>query len=360
MKASIFRRNSAWVTAYITKHPDATLTTIAKAANNAGYPLARDSIADLKASAIKREAAKVAASPSVIPNAPLRPVMCVRCGGVGHWASACTVPNSANGVEVLNPPGGPALIAFPIPDPAGPRMAVRSLEAIEAAQRQLESERTAAIVASTEADKRELADMEREVRERAEAAKAAAAHVQSVVAEIEREAAKPAPKPTPAPAPKRKSNTLMRRARLNELLDADPSMPPQAAQVKLWEEFGIALGIGYIVETCAAAREIAGLPPLRTIAKHTKTQPGSPRAVEADDPNVVDEEALVEAETRQAVRVGQLATPTNPDEEVASLARLAGDLMRAHGISDLRLVVVAGEADWEFSFTKTNRGSTKV
>jgi hypothetical protein len=49
-----------------------------------------------------------------------------------------------------------------------------------------------------------------------------------------------------------------------------------------------------------------------------------------------------------------------PEEEFAWLARQANDIMRAHGLTELSLVVENGRAKWKYQVVKSAQGEISL
>lgn len=171
--------------------------------------------------------------------------------------------------------------------------------------------------------------------------------VEAVAEEHKTERAPEAPKLPP----KRRTAAMVaeRRQFLNQLLDDDPGIDPVVALGRLREKFGSGLSNTYVYETCRIAREIHGLPTVaRRNDEHGRTYGGR-------DPLPTFE---TEAEEEEFA--------STPEEDLAWLARQAGDIMRQHNLVGVTLTMsvapVTGErsAEWEFEVApRTGRGTLK-
>lgn len=146
-----------------------------------------------------------------------------------------------------------------------------------------------------------------------------------------------------APNPEARRRTtagmMLRRQRLNELLDENPGADPAALMGRIREEFGVGLAWDYVYDTCRVAREMHGLPRIPEYGPH-----GVPRTVDGS-PQPLPKFAAEEGEYAET-----------PEEEFTWLARQANDIMRAHGLTELSLVVENGRAKWRYQVVKKAEG----
>lgn len=175
---------------------------------------------------------------------------------------------------------------------------------------------------------------------------------------MEENTSAPTPEPTPVPPPivapppiisaRKKmatANMMIRRQYLNELLDKDPGADPRKMVLAVKEKFGIGLDIHYVYATCRVAREVHNLP----------------RIPEREDPNgreFVKREPL--PTYGGATDDDEEEYANNPDDECLWLAKQAGDVMRAHGLTELRLTVEGGKAHWSYTVMRTGKGEVDL
>lgn len=194
-----------------------------------------------------------------------------------------------------------------------------------------------------------------QVNEQQEALEQEQANMTALAAEVGRvetvaEEHKGAPE-APKPPPKRRTAAMVaeRRQFLNQLLDDDPGIDPVVALGRLREKFGSGLSNTYVYETCRIAREIHGLPTVaRRNDEHGRIYGGREPLPTFEAPEGEEEFA------------------STPEEDLAWLARQAGDIMRQHNLVGVTLTMsvapVTGErsAEWEFEVApRTGRGTLK-
>lgn len=130
---------------------------------------------------------------------------------------------------------------------------------------------------------------------------------------------------------------MMRRQYVNELLDTDPGLDPTIILGKVKEKFGMGTHWAYVYDTCRVARELHGLPQIQEYEGKKTPHTGGAREALPTFPGApanADEEQDQFGET--------------PEEECKWLARQAGDIMRVHGLVELKLTIENGLAKWTY------------
>lgn len=266
-----------WARNYLVAHPDSSVDEIARAADAEGVPLAKE-----LASQVRRDfrlARVFTPATNLTPAAPSLEARCERCGQQGHWISQCPV--------IVEPP---------------PSVPVQTyVEEVEPEEALPVEEEKAAVVEEK------------------------------------------APAPTPAPSKeagraRSVEGTFVRRQRLNAIVDVQPDIHPLQAVLQLREEFGIALDFNYVYETCRLAREVHGLPPLRS-----REDPGNREFGEREKVTVV-------------AAAAEEAAELTPDEELAWIATRIGEIVRAHNLSDVNIRTENGELVWDYEIRLRKSG----
>lgn len=259
-----YKNSEDWVRQYLEAHPDASVDEVARAAADADVAVYKDLISRVRNFFRQVEQDEE----SVIPNLVQRTfeLATPKCRRCGgpHWISQCLE------VEVV-----------PIPEPVPEPVPEVSEEPVMTAP------------------------------------------TPEVLPEV------PRPRPTPGVGSSRSmEGTLVRRKRLNELVDAEPGIHPLEALVKLRSEFGIGLDLSYIWETCRVARQMNGLPPL------TERDESQGRA----SPTPAEE------------------LPLTADDELRWMASRVSEIIRAHNLSDLTLKLESGVLTWEYEIRVKKSG----
>jgi hypothetical protein len=136
---------------------------------------------------------------------------------------------------------------------------------------------------------------------------------------------------------------MLRRQWLNDALDKDPGADPLKLLLEMRERFGVGIDSGYLYDTCRVARELNGLPQIPERGEEKRSFLGH-------DP----------LPTFGSPPVDELAFADNPDDECRWLAQQANDIMRAHALTELRLVVEGGKAKWIYKVVKTGEGEVTL
>lgn len=128
----------------------------------------------------------------------------------------------------------------------------------------------------------------------------------------------------------------IRRAYLNEMLDADPGADPQALIVRVRERFGMGIDLVYVYETCRIARQIARLPQISTKEVESRNY----------------------ANGRQPLPYVTANEDESPplDEELRQLAMQAREVMRAHGLTGLTVDLDESTAKWSYRIERSGSG----
>lgn len=290
---------------HLATDPEATIDELARAAHNNGTPLGRGEISRLRTQA--KQLGKVylktdfPAQPEESAVIPSRTKKCARCGMFNHWASECVAV-----VERHQDASFIAHLIEPLPSDLSPEPEIEMTPADEVPS-----------------------------APRASPPRPADAAAQLIGEGRKRSAA----------------GTALRRQFVNELLDKDPGMDPQVILGELKRNFGIALSSDYVYDTCRVARELHHLPQLTVVPSHPRTDPRGRKALPVyGSPQSPAEPPEEEEETYAAT----------PEEELAWLAKQAGDLMRAHSITELQLTVKGARAKWSYSVIRSGEGEADV
>lgn len=131
--------------------------------------------------------------------------------------------------------------------------------------------------------------------------------------------------------------TIVRRRRLNELVEAQPDIHPMQAIVQLRNEFGIGLDFNYTYETVRIARELHNLPPLRS-----REDTGDREFGEREKVTVLAHE---EEEQR-----------LTPDEELEWMATRISEIVRAHNLSEVNIRTENGSLVWDYEIRVRKSG----
>lgn len=129
--------------------------------------------------------------------------------------------------------------------------------------------------------------------------------------------------------------TIVRRKRLNEIVDAKPDIHPTEATVQLRAEFGLALDQTYIYETVRLARTVHNLPPIRT-----REELGPREFGEREKATTV----VVEEPERFTV-----------EDELDWLTTRLTEVMRAHKINEIEIRSEAGRLHWSYSVRRSGK-----
>lgn len=287
----------SWVRSYLSANPDSTVVEVEKAALKAGLRI------DLPTVSAMRRALFQNAELSPAPSAPAaltspKPKSCGICGQNGHWPSECSEWERQTEVPEYAPDPEPVI-------------------ALTESDIMPEPKPTPAPVLLTE------------------------------VAEKKPEPPKPAPQKAVVPESRRRTviGRMMRRQRLNVLLEEDPGAEPMVLMGKIKEEFGMGLDWRYVYETCRVSREIHGLPQVPDVKPHTRA-PGEVRPLPTYGLPFVDPEDDEFADT--------------PEEEIRWLAEQIADIMRAHSLTEVRLEAAHGKVKWRYSIVKTAEGEVSI
>jgi len=147
-----------------------------------------------------------------------------------------------------------------------------------------------------------------------------------------------------APHPEARKRTtggrMLRRQWINEYLEQEPGVDPTILLGKLKEAFGIGLDWRYIYDTCRIAREIHKLPQIPEAPRLNGRAPGPREPMPTYAPGELAEDDFSDS----------------PDEECKWLAQQANDIMRAHGLTELRMVMEGGKARWTFKVVREESG----
>lgn len=270
MEGDRWKEKRQWIRGYLTEHPDASVDEIARQADSTGDGVPKEIISQVRRDFRLTRTYSVGPSP-VIPSRPSAPrPVCDRCGQTGHWISQCN--------------------ELPVPEPVQEYVPEPVVEPV-----------------------------------------------------VEQQEEEPPMEPVAPPSPPQKpqkskidvarsrtmEGTIARRKRLNEIVDATPDIHPMKAIVALREEFGIGLDFNYTYETIRVARELHGLPPLRTREDTEDREFGEREKV-----------TLVEAEEKEAV--------LSPDDELEWIATRISEIVRAHNLSDVNIRTENGTLSWDY------------
>lgn len=257
-----------WIRQYLVENPDASVDDVARAADAESLATNKATITRLR---MERRIA-LTFEPPVIPSVVqpefvlVSSARCARCGGP-HWISQCDViPEVATPVLMLEQeyepePEPESILPLP-PEKETP------VEAVAQAAVETEPSRDAVIAAGS---RRTI------------------------------------------------EGTMIRRGRLNEIVEKDPSIHPLNAAVMLRNEFGLALDTTYIYETCRIARHLHGLEP---IGERDESRGRAPAQPSEDLP------------------------PLTVDAELDWISERLAEVVRAHGLSGLDVKLVNGEVVW--------------
>lgn len=271
-----------WLEEWWSQNIDATIDQACKAALAADVKCSKDQAAHARARVRQRRE-------KPMPIVERRPVIqsiirCTVCNSDDHWASQCTLPKALQITDEL------VSLSFPVV-PEEPKQ-----ELVEAKPAAAEPAPVQASAPPTKADGRR----------------------------------------------KTAAGTLIRRQRLNELLEQEPGADPMMLMAKLREEFGRGLDGRYVYATCRIARELHQLPQLASKPYVERNYPHKEALPTFDAPEEEDE------------------TPTL-EEEARYLAQQLADLARAHGVTSFDLALSAdGEITWDYSVMRTGKGSMKL
>ena len=269
--------------------PQASIREIARAAENDGEPIAWEQIATVRNRWLHTQTS-LGRLPRIVPVIEIAPenepvvagkASCTNCGGM-HWVSQCTTPFPEK-PKPLTEEANPAAQEKPM-EPVAPAVPVVT---------------------------------------------------------------PPAPKPPFTPAPTQPAAALheshlgrqrvkgmwIRRAYLNDLLDANPGGDPMDLMVKVRQRFGIGIDASYVWETCRIARQIHRLAPITERDEESRA---------AADPPLKDE----------------ISPPLKDEIEV--LARQAADVMRAQGLTSFSLEISDGIARWRYDVRRSDEGTVRL
>lgn len=290
-----WRERAAWVREYLEANPEASVDEIARAAEKADQALPKEVISQTRRDfrlARTYGHQPVQRTPPTPFTVVVETARCTRCGEAGHWVSQCS--------EVVEPP----------------------LSVIEPKYVVVESDD------SFDEDEDPFV----------------------AASEPVKPAAEPQPeKPVMEPQMVRPQSdmdvgrtrtvegTIVRRRRLNEIVEAQPDIHPMQAIVQLRNEFGIGLDFNYTYETVRIARELNGLQPLRSREDASERDFGE------------REKVTVIAREEDEQRL-------TPDEELEWMATRISEIVRAHNLSDVNIRTENGSLVWDYEIRLRKSG----